>query len=91
MLIQFGFPVSWAYLRFYKLSEDGLTRGDRSETFAWQYWFPGPVRPYINVVAGRVYGLASRVGVVPRWEGGIPYAMVNTGGGGARAEAERRR
>jgi hypothetical protein len=44
MLIQFGFFVSWVYLRFFKLSEDGLSRGDRSETFAFQYWFPPPVR-----------------------------------------------
>lgn len=43
ILIQFGFFVSWVYLRFFKLSEDGL-RGDRSETFAFQYWFPQPIR-----------------------------------------------
>lgn len=55
MLIQFGFFVSWVYLRFFKLSEDGLSRGDRSETFAFQYWFPPPVR-YVQLEAseGRI-------------------------------------
>jgi hypothetical protein len=44
ILIQFGFFVAWVYLRFFKISEDGLSRGDRSETFAFQYWFPPPIR-----------------------------------------------
>lgn len=100
MLVQFGFPISWGYLRFFKLSEDGLTRGDRSETFAFQYWFPPPVRPVISRVADEVYKVAVRAGVVAHWEepslpGG--YGLVGVGqgqgagAGGARAEAERRR
>lgn len=44
ILVQFGFFVAWVYLRFFKLSENGEFRGDRSETFAFQYWFPPPVR-----------------------------------------------
>lgn len=44
ILIQFGFFVAWVYLRFFKMSEDGTIRGDRSETFAFQYWFPPPIR-----------------------------------------------
>lgn len=44
ILIQFGFFVAWVYLRFFKLSENGEYRGDRSETFAFQYWLPPPVR-----------------------------------------------
>ena len=94
MLVQFGFPVSWAYLRFFKLSEDGLVRGDRSETFAFQYWFPPPVRPVISRVAAKVYELAVRVGVVQHWEEPAlpgPYQLVPGVGGSARAEAERRR
>lgn len=98
MLVQFGFPISWGYLRFFKLSEDGLTRGDRSETFAFQYWFPPPVRPIISRVADQVYKVAVKVGVVSHWdEPSLPggYGMVGMGGaggaGGARAEAERRR
>ncbi len=49
ILIQFGFFVAWAYLRFFKLSENGDFRGDRSETFAFANWFP----PFIRCV-GRV-------------------------------------
>ena len=40
ILIQFGWLVSWFYLRFIKLNEGGEFRGDRSETFAFAAWFP---------------------------------------------------
>ena len=40
ILIQFGWLVSWAYLRFIK---DG---GDRSETFSFAGWFP----PFLQCV-----------------------------------------
>ncbi|AAW43349.1 hypothetical protein CNBD0330 [Cryptococcus deneoformans B-3501A] len=69
MLIQFGFFVAWVYLRFFKPSPDGgLFRGDRSETFAFQYWFPPVVRPYISVVANHVYTLATRIHLVQAWD-----------------------
>ena len=43
IIIQFGWLVSWVYLRFYKKtsSESSTdTYGDRSETFAFVYWLP---------------------------------------------------
>ncbi|KAI9631800.1 eukaryotic integral membrane protein-domain-containing protein [Dioszegia hungarica] len=89
MLVQFGFFVAWAYLRFFKLSEDGL-RGDRSETFAFQYWFPGPVRPYIAKAGNLVFKLAVKVKLVQAWDDPVQYSAL-PGPGGARAEAERRR
>jgi len=92
ILIQFGFFVAWVYLRFFKLSEDGVTRGDRSETFAFQYWFPPPVRPYIAKAGNFVFKLAVRVRLVQPWD--EPQAAGYSslpGPGGARAEAERRR
>jgi hypothetical protein len=36
--------VGWWYLRFFQPHGDGEFRGDRSETFAFIYWFPPPVR-----------------------------------------------
>lgn len=93
MLVQFGFFVSWAYLRFFKLSENGDIRGDRSETFAFQYWFPPPVRPYIAAAGNKVFSVATKVGLVQPWDepvGGGAYQVL-PGPGGARAEAERRR
>lgn len=44
IIIQFGFFTSWVYLRFFKMSENGEFRGDRSETFAFVNWFPPFVR-----------------------------------------------
>lgn len=44
IVIQFGWFVSWIYLRFYKRNTDigsgTSTYGDRSETFALTSWFP---------------------------------------------------
>jgi hypothetical protein len=50
ILIQFGFFVAWVYLRFFKLSDNGEYRGDRSETFAFQYWFP-PIIRFVSLVS----------------------------------------
>ncbi|KAL0243419.1 hypothetical protein I308_105385 [Cryptococcus tetragattii IND107] len=92
ILIQFGFFVAWVYLRFFKpLPDGGLYRGDRSETFAFQYWFPPVVRPYISVVANHVYALATRVHLVQAWDESANEYSLLPGPGGARAEAERRR
>lgn len=50
IIIQFGWLVAWVYLRFYKKNKaDGVmgdSYGDRSETFAFVYWFP----PFIQYV-----------------------------------------
>jgi len=45
ILIQFGWFVSWIYLRFYKRNVSDsvggvVTYGDRSETFTLTSWFP---------------------------------------------------
>ncbi|CAG8440729.1 2154_t:CDS:2 [Ambispora leptoticha] len=38
-LIQFGWIVSWTYLRFFRVNSDG-SRGDQSDTFAFSCFFP---------------------------------------------------
>ncbi len=65
MLVQFGFFVAWAYLRFFKPSENGDLRGDRSETFAFQYWFPPPVR-YVPSCTPFPYRLIGYSGLILR-------------------------
>ena len=40
ILIQFGWLVSWFYLRFVKQNDGVDFRGDRSETFSFASWFP---------------------------------------------------
>ncbi|RXK36631.1 hypothetical protein M231_06094 [Tremella mesenterica] len=92
ILIQFGFFVAWVYLRFFKLSEDGQFRGDRSETFAFQYWFPPIIRPYISIAANKVFSLAVKLHLTQAWdEPSLGTYQSLPGPGGARAEAERRR
>lgn len=53
IIIQFGWYVSWVYLRFYKKNpgesvSGGDTYGDRSETFALVSWFPPFMRSVIS-------------------------------------------
>ncbi|GAA5916661.1 hypothetical protein JCM6882_001574 [Rhodosporidiobolus microsporus] len=94
ILIQFGWLVSWFYLRFVKYSESGDFRGDRSETFAFASWFPPFVQPYVSRLTAFVFALAIRFRVIEPWTdiesagGSGAYQQVP---GGQRAEAERRR
>jgi len=96
IVIQFGWLVSWIYLRFYKKNTvdivgGGESYGDRSETFAFVYWFPPFVHYPISLLSNFVHSTATRFHLIPS-----PGVDVETGAysqlpGGARAEAERRR
>ncbi|KAF8604109.1 DUF1751-domain-containing protein [Ceratobasidium sp. AG-I] len=105
ILIQFGWLVSWVWLRFYKRTvlEGSLggvtTHGDRSETFAFINWFPPFAHKPVSMLANFVYDNAVRFKLVhPSGSPGTEEddLELNNGGyaalpGGARAEAERRR
>ncbi|KAG6380876.1 hypothetical protein JVT61DRAFT_5267 [Boletus reticuloceps] len=60
IVIQFGWFVSWIYLRFYKRNTDIVngtnTYGDRSETFALTSWFP----PFLHQLPGGARAEAER-------------------------------
>ncbi|KIP05346.1 hypothetical protein PHLGIDRAFT_128965 [Phlebiopsis gigantea 11061_1 CR5-6] len=95
IVIQFGWLVSWVWLRFYKKNVDPMggtpTYGDRSETFALVAWFPPFVHTPISWLGNTVHGLATKFHLIP-----LATVDVEAGGytqvpGGARAEAERRR
>ncbi|KAK4052530.1 hypothetical protein OIO90_004297 [Microbotryomycetes sp. JL221] len=92
ILIQFGWLVSWFYLRFIKINEGGEFRGDRSETFAFASWFPPFAQKYVAKLSNFVFGLAVRFKILTPWSdiesSGSNYTAIP---GGARAEAERRR
>jgi hypothetical protein len=97
ILIQFGWLVSWAYLRFYKStgSEIGGTvvYGDRSETFAFVHWTPPIVHYPVSILSNVVHDVALKLHLIPSPPNNTDVEM---GGyaplpGGARAEAERRR
>ncbi|KAF5388473.1 hypothetical protein D9757_004648 [Collybiopsis confluens] len=95
IIIQFGWFVSWIYLRFYKKNTSdtvgGLPNyGDRSETFSLVSWFP----PFTHVVLGPggnfVYKWANTLHLIPSHGGDVESGFTSVPGS-ARAEAERRR
>jgi len=94
IVIQFGWLVSYIWLRFYKKNTDvgggGPAYGDRSETFAFVSWFPPFIHKPITLLANTAHSLASKFHLIPG------FSDLESGGytqlpGGARAEAERRR
>ncbi|KIJ22090.1 hypothetical protein PAXINDRAFT_95520 [Paxillus involutus ATCC 200175] len=95
IIIQFGWFVSWIYLRFYKRNIDTVsgmsTYGDRSETFALTSWFPPFLHTPLSALGNAIHGVATRFHLIPI---SVPqdiesgYSQLP---GGARAEAERRR
>ncbi|KAG8759185.1 hypothetical protein FRC14_006510 [Serendipita sp. 396] len=102
ILIQFGWLVSWAYLRFYKRTTDALsgidTYGDRSETFAFIHWFPPFVHKPLSVISKFTHNQAVRLKLIRPFtpsaddvESGVYSSLSSSQPGGARAEAERRR
>lgn len=88
ILIQFGWLVSWFYLRFIKQNEGMDFRGDRSETFAFSSWFPPFLQPYVAQLSRFVFGIAVKLHILRPWG---PSNDMETGHVNTRAEAERRR
>jgi len=95
IVIQFGWLVSYIWLRFYKRNSDsavgGPAYGDRSDTFAFVHWFPPFIHTPIHLLANTAFSLATRFRLIPRSSSDVEsggYAQVP---GTARAEAERRR
>ena len=94
ILIQFGWLVSWAYLRFFQLSETGGYRGDRSEAFAFVNWFPPIAHPVVQVISTKLFDLFVKLRIVKPWSGGNYSDLESASTAAAppsRAEAERRR
>jgi len=95
IIIQFGWLVAWVYLRFYKKNKaDGVmgdSYGDRSETFAFVYWFPPFIHTPITILSNFAHSLATRFHIIPGAGSDIESGSYSQLPGGPRAEAERRR
>ena len=87
--------------------EGAIMKGDASDTFAFVAFFPDPMHPVLAPICDSVYNIliqlkictpfsddaieAGNESAASRSEGGLPNIMNGSGGGGRRAEAERRR
>ena len=72
-----GFYYGWLYLRFYDTrgvllaSNHGTSninnnKGDRSDAFAFDTFFPPALEPYIKSLARILTRLGNRIGVIPK-------------------------
>ncbi|CAL1695007.1 unnamed protein product [Somion occarium] len=95
IVIQFGWLVSYIWLRFYKKNSEtlggGPAYGDRSETFAFVSWFPPFIHTPITLLANTAHSLASKFHLIPSIGPDVESGGYTQLPGGARAEAERRR
>eukprot|EP00056_Hartaetosiga_gracilis_P001305 m.44055 g.44055 ORF g.44055 m.44055 type:complete len:317 (+) comp10583_c0_seq1:111-1061(+) len=53
LLSLFGFLWGWSYLRFFQV-RNGI-KGDDTDEFSFDVFFPSPLRPFIRFVAPKVY------------------------------------
>ncbi|KAI0778363.1 DUF1751-domain-containing protein [Trametes elegans] len=96
IIIQFGWLVSYIWLRFYKKNNGevlsgGPAYGDRSETFAFVSWFPPFIHAPITLLANTAHTLATKFHLIPTGSIDVEAGGYTQLPGGARAEAERRR
>ncbi|KAI0639589.1 DUF1751-domain-containing protein [Trametes polyzona] len=96
IVIQFGWLVSYIWLRFYKKNSGevlsgGPAYGDRSETFAFVNWFPPFIHVPITLLANTAYSVATKFHLIPTSNIDVEAGGYSQLPGGARAEAERRR
>ncbi|KZT02445.1 DUF1751-domain-containing protein [Laetiporus sulphureus 93-53] len=95
IVIQFGWLVSYVWLRFYKKNavdlNGGPLYGDRSETFAFVTWFPPLIHVPITWLGNTVHKYASKLHLIPSSGNDVESGGYAPLPGGARAEAERRR
>lgn len=94
VLIQFGWLISWIYLRFYRYNPDTGIRGDPSEAFTLVSWFPPFLHVPVTYISNFLHGIALKLKLIPdfsKYEA-IPSDDLEAANGlDARAEAERRR
>lgn len=96
ILIQFGWLVSWIYLRFYRYSPETGMRGDPSEAFTFASWFPPFLQVPVTHLSGFLYSIFLRLKLVPDFQHRYEHVLAGDDLEAAvtvdpRAEAERRR
>lgn len=94
LMFSYGLLTSWLYLRFYQphthhtISTVGgggattITRGDRSDAFAFETFFPNVLRPVVAVFSAAVYNVFVRCGVCPPVPSAAARLLNESGGGG---------
>ncbi|CAF1972951.1 unnamed protein product [Rotaria magnacalcarata] len=54
IMLSFGIIISWTYLRFFQIHQNG-TKGDMSSSFSLANFFPPPLSPIISVLANTIF------------------------------------
>ncbi|CAF4744939.1 unnamed protein product [Rotaria socialis] len=54
IMLSFGIIISWTYLRFFQIHQNG-TKGDMSSSFSLANFFPPPLSPIVSVLANTIF------------------------------------
>ncbi|XP_046909520.1 transmembrane protein 115 [Dermatophagoides farinae] len=76
ILLIYGILTSWLYLRFLQphtrhlytsdTSDTTITRGDLSDTFAFETFFPNVLRPLVAIPCNLIYNFFVRINICPK-------------------------
>lgn len=78
LMFTYGILTSWFYLRFLQphtrhsistlssSSTTTITRGDLSDSFAFETFFPNVIRPVVGVISNTVYNFLVRLHICPK-------------------------
>ncbi|CAF3157790.1 unnamed protein product, partial [Rotaria sp. Silwood2] len=94
IMLSFGIIISWTYLRFFQVHQNG-TKGDMSTSFSFASFFPPPISPIISVFANTIFAIFVKIKLckpfVKKYNVASSSNITITIPGAEAADADRRR
>ncbi|CAF1300158.1 unnamed protein product [Adineta steineri] len=94
IMLSFGIIISWTYLRFFQIHQNG-TKGDMSSTFSFASFFPSFISPIISVFANTIFEIFVKIKLcqpyVKKYNASSSSSVTITIPGAEAADADRRR
>lgn len=74
ILLMYGIFTSWLYLRFLQShtrhwadsTTTTITRGDLSDSFAFETFFPNVLRPLVSIISTNIYNFFVKLNICPK-------------------------
>ncbi|CAF1163854.1 unnamed protein product [Rotaria sordida] len=94
IMLSFGIIISWTYLRFFQVHQNG-TQGDMSTSFSFASFFPPPISPIISIFANTIFAIFVKIKLckpfVKKYNVASPSNITITIPGVEAVDADRRR